>query len=642
MKRRILAVLLALAVVLALALPALAAVSADTVPYNTGTRHELCTALSAQAEQYYTDGAETLLKLSGSTSDSSLESMGSPLYRALQSLMTDTMTDSVTYKSLPTYWARTDASQGKDGLLLFYSDTTGGSMSREHVWPKSRASFLQQNGGSDLHHLRPEDSGVNSTRSNYTMGNVLGVYPDCSTKAFDGKTVLWYSTKNDRVEVADNVKGDLARVLLYVYCRWGQPNLFETVASGSLPPFDSDDRENTGLPVIESLDTLLEWMQEDPVDTWEMSRNDCVQKVQGNRNVFIDYPEFAWLLFGRELPADYDTPSGYAREHGSDAGTFVLTAVSSDETRGTVTVRSHTVTAFPAEGYCVGGYTLTPADAAVVKQNGNVFTVSRMTKDCTLTVQFDPRTPSTVHFSVPEGVTAPADAAGYTGDTFTFPQPSGTPSDTAHDYTFLGWAAAPQTDTDSRPDFSAAGAEQMFTQAEQTYYALYYYKVDDPDAVGDEYRRVMVAPDDWTGSYCIVSSDKGKIMTNTPGSKPTYLEAADIEIDTGSVRDPKWVYTLTAAGDGTYYVRDAAGLYLSCTGKKNVSLTETPDDTCRWTPTLNGLQSDNGMLQYNASSPRFTTYTSSQAAAHLYAPAAGSKTWYTTLGGSEPTPHEHT
>ncbi len=361
-----------------------------------------------------------------------------------------------------------------------------------------------------------------------------------------------------------------------------------------------------------------------------------------NRNVFIDYPEFAWLLFGRELPADYDTPSGYAHEHGSDVENFTLTAASSDETRGTVTVRSHTVTAFPAEGYCVGGYTLTPADAAVVKQNGNVFTVSRMTKDCTLTVQFDPRTPSTVHFSVPEGVTAPADAAGYTGDTFTFPQPSGTPSDTAHDYTFLGWAAAPQTDTDSRPDFSAAGAEQMFTQAEQTYYALYYYKVDDPDAVGDEYRRVMVAPDDWTGSYCIVSSDKGKIMTNTPGSKPTYLEAADIEIDSGSVRDPEWVYTLTAAGDGTYYVRDAAGLYLSCTGKKNVSLTETPDDTCRWTPTLNGLQSDNGMLQYNASSPRFTTYTSSQSAAHLYAPAAGSKTWYTTLGGSEPTPHEHT
>ena len=108
MKRRILAVLLALAVVLALALPTLAAVPADTVPYNTGTRHETCTALSTQAQQYYTDGAETLLKLSGSTSDSSLESMDSALYRALQSLMTDTMTESVTYKSLPTSWARSD------------------------------------------------------------------------------------------------------------------------------------------------------------------------------------------------------------------------------------------------------------------------------------------------------------------------------------------------------------------------------------------------------------------------------------------------------------------------------------------------------------------------------------------------------
>ena len=60
MKRRILAVLLALAVVLALALPALAAVPADTVPYNTGTRHETCTALSTQAQQYYTDGAEAV------------------------------------------------------------------------------------------------------------------------------------------------------------------------------------------------------------------------------------------------------------------------------------------------------------------------------------------------------------------------------------------------------------------------------------------------------------------------------------------------------------------------------------------------------------------------------------------------------
>ena len=59
---------------------------------------------------------------------------------------------------------------------------------------------------------------------------------------------------------------------------------------------------------MESLDTLLQWCEEDPVDQWEMARNDLTQQVQGNRNVFIDYPELAWLMFDREVPADMPTP----------------------------------------------------------------------------------------------------------------------------------------------------------------------------------------------------------------------------------------------------------------------------------------------------------------------------------------------
>ena len=57
---------------------------------------------------------------------------------------------------------------------------------------------------------------------------------------------------------------------------------------------------------------LLAWMEEDPVDTWEMGRNDAVQSITGTRNVFVDYPEYAWLLFGREIPSDMTTPSGEA------------------------------------------------------------------------------------------------------------------------------------------------------------------------------------------------------------------------------------------------------------------------------------------------------------------------------------------
>jgi hypothetical protein len=50
-------------------------------------------------------------------------------------------------------------------------------------------------------------------------------------------------------------------------------------------------------------------MEQDPVDTWEMGRNDAVQSITGTRNVFVDYPEYAWLLFGEECPKDLVTPS---------------------------------------------------------------------------------------------------------------------------------------------------------------------------------------------------------------------------------------------------------------------------------------------------------------------------------------------
>ena len=288
---------------------------------NTNKRDTLCTSLSTMAKAYYT-GAYTYDKMSalaGGNTDC-VASMNSALYKSLQSLMSSTQTDSVSYKSLTKYWPTTDNN------ILFYADQTGSNYNREHVWPKSRASFYQKNGGCDLHHLRPANQTINSTRYNYTMGYVNGVINGCSTANYGGRTVLWYSAGNDLVEVRDNVKGDVARILLYVYCRWGQPNLYQNVAEKDLPAFDSDDDANNGKKVIESLDTLLKWCKSDPVDTWEMTRNDEVQNVQGNRNVFIDYPEYAWLVFGQDIPNDMKTPSGEAAhaapacDHVWDAG----------------------------------------------------------------------------------------------------------------------------------------------------------------------------------------------------------------------------------------------------------------------------------------------------------------------------------
>ena len=296
---------LLLVLLLAAAPLSVAEAKTGTLVKNTGTRHAVCTALSDQARAYYT-GNNTFASVSALAASAS-DPMQSAMFSRLHTLMESTMTNSVSYSSLTSYWPKTDANNGSSNPILFYSDELSSSFNREHVWPKSRASFKESYGGSDLHHLRPTNANVNSTRGNMTMGNVKGVLSSYKTYAYGGKTVLWYSTADDLVEVNDNIKGDVARILLYVWCRWEEPNLYTNDPNPVIGP--SDDA-NTGLKVIESLDTLLQWMEIDPVDTWEMSRNDQCENVQGNRNVFIDYPEYAWLLFDRQVPAGYVTPSG--------------------------------------------------------------------------------------------------------------------------------------------------------------------------------------------------------------------------------------------------------------------------------------------------------------------------------------------
>ena len=289
---------------------------------NDQPRHETAVTLSQAAQEYYVgnNSYKELTKLSGAAdiSDSYQAMQNNPLFSQLHSLMADTHLHYTTYSgyasnSLAYFWNSTDTVSGGDSYVMFYSDVSGNAdgatLNREHVWPKSRASFQTKNGGSDLHHLRPALSTVNSAKSDHTFGVIGGVYTSGYQEDNVGGEVCYrVHTADDLFECKDDVKGDVARILLYVYCRWEQPNLYTDIPADQLSANDSDSTNN-GFKVIESLDTLLEWCEEDPVDTWEMRRNDLIESVQGNRNVFIDYPEFAFQLFGREVPA-MPTPSG--------------------------------------------------------------------------------------------------------------------------------------------------------------------------------------------------------------------------------------------------------------------------------------------------------------------------------------------
>lgn len=636
MTKRIPAFLLSLVIIFAVLCTAAEPAFVSAYPaLNDSPRHQLCTSLSDQAAAYYTGSYsyDVLSALAGDRSGSSLTATGSNLFRSLQTMMSSTQTASVSYSSLTTYWRYTDTQAGSSNPVLFYSDAESNSFNREHVWPKSHASYNQTNGGADLHHLRPTNDTINSTRGNYTFGNVKGVLSTYSTKTYDGKTVLWYNSSADLVEVSDDIKGDVARILLYVYVRWGQPNLFERVSSSQLPANDTGS-SNDGLPVIESLETLLEWCQQDPVDQWEMTRNDRVQDVQGNRNVFIDYPELAWLLFGEDIPTSMQTPSGKAATSGTN---YTVSAASDNTSRGTVSVSGTTVTAHPADGFAATGYTLVPEGAATVTQDGNYFTLTNITSDCTLTVKFTARSAATLSFAVPDGVSvSPINA--YVGDTVTLPAVSGA----VEGYEFVGYTDSSVAKTDTVPDFYSAG-DQYTILRDSVLYALFLYRDESGEGTADRFEKLTSVSDDISGTYLIVYETGSKAFDSSldklDATENTFAVTIENGVINGAYADK--AVTLEKVSGG-YTIKTASGLYIGTDDGVTNTLKTSTDPKYVNTVTISSGELDiacttGGHLRFNNTpgQDRFryykaATYTAQQAVA-LYRATSSSVRYYMTL-----------
>ena len=257
-------------------------ISAESYVYNRGERGKDCTELSSYAKDFYTGiyVFEDMSQTQGGTSQSNAHS--SALYSELKTLMTSKHTHITSYEETKSLYKYTDCQKGGGKISSFYSGKEigpnwgEGSWNREHTWPNSKG--LGGSDENDIMMLRPTSTSENSSRGNTAYGKSSGYYDPNSES--NGKY---------------NLHGDVARIVLYVYVRWGNTS-YMWGSSG----------------VMENLTVLLEWMEEDPVDTWEMGRNDAVQSITGTRNVFVDYPEYAWLLFGRDVPKNLVSPSGNA------------------------------------------------------------------------------------------------------------------------------------------------------------------------------------------------------------------------------------------------------------------------------------------------------------------------------------------
>jgi endonuclease I len=140
-----------------------------------------------------------------------------------------------------------------------------GDWNREHVYAKALGNptlddDAPSDAGEDAHHLRSSDVTRNNSRGSLKFAPGSG----------NSQTVTggWYP--------GDQWKGDVARMMMYMYLRYGSQCLPKNVATGATVASDAN-----------MVSMLLQWNADDPVSVYE-----------DNRNPFIDNPYLATLIWG--------------------------------------------------------------------------------------------------------------------------------------------------------------------------------------------------------------------------------------------------------------------------------------------------------------------------------------------------------
>jgi endonuclease I len=208
-----------------------------------------------------------------------------------------------------------------------------GGWNREHLWPKSFGVGYSGADFSELMHLRPEDWNVNSARGNLYYGNCVGgtcvspAHPEASADTAKNSLLFMPPVRN---------RGNVARAMFYMSLR-----------------YDGSDKDTLNLRladcpceaqnVMGKLSDLLSWHVSDPVDEQERLRNSRIcTNYQGNRNVFIDFPELVqriWSSLDAEVNCTQfvcttqpvDSIKNSSDSSGLSAGDIAITRLVSDD-----------------------------------------------------------------------------------------------------------------------------------------------------------------------------------------------------------------------------------------------------------------------------------------------------------------------
>lgn len=173
---------------------------------------------------------------------------------------------------------------------------------REHTFPRSwwgGGTTLADTQNTDMHHVYASDRKLNGSKSNYPPGVVVTA-TTTGTNGFKVGTNPSYPCTGTRYfEPIDEFKGDYARTFFYFATRY-EHNMaaWETInARGDCA------MNGTSYPSYEPwlMTLLLQWHAADPVSQKEIDHNNAVFAIQGNRNPYIDSPNWVYLVWGDEF-----------------------------------------------------------------------------------------------------------------------------------------------------------------------------------------------------------------------------------------------------------------------------------------------------------------------------------------------------
>ncbi len=156
-----------------------------------------------------------------------------------------------------------------------------GEWNREHTYAKSLANPSMTtdypSAGTDAHHLRATDVQMNGNRGSRLFAAGSGNAGNVGS--------YWYP--------GDEWKGDVARMMMYMYLRYPSQCPPNDVGVGTAVVTDAD-----------MIELFLQWNADDTVSVYETNRNNILEGVQGNRNPFIDNPYLATIIWDGVVAQD--------------------------------------------------------------------------------------------------------------------------------------------------------------------------------------------------------------------------------------------------------------------------------------------------------------------------------------------------